>query len=247
MSGRRSQAERSCTPTLGARTPRPRTPALLTRHTATRHSSQRCAELSSPRALESSWGSHGNGRAKRGSEFSSLAPLPQACVPATRSRLPRTQFPGSLPFAQQTRLVQPLPRGSLGNCVPPRHPTAASVRSATWKALVWRGGEKAFVVATDLLIELMNGFTQRLESRPKPLRQGSSCFPVGKLLVALSIMPPNLFFLLGSSRSAPGRESAHAHRARSRARGVGVWAPAHVTNCPVVLSRPRIPVAGRIS
>lgn len=98
---------------------------------------------------------------KRGSEFSSLAPLPQACVPAMRSHLPRTQFPGSLPFAQQTRLLQPLPQGSLGNCVPPRDPTAASVcgqdptaatvRSATWKALMWRGGEKAFVGATDLL------------------------------------------------------------------------------------------------
>lgn len=71
------------------------------------------------------------------------------------------QFPGSLPFAQQTRLLQPLPQGSLGNCVPPRDPTAASVcgqdptaatvRSASWKALMWRGGEKAFVAATDLL------------------------------------------------------------------------------------------------
>lgn len=65
-----------------------------------------------------------------------------------------------------------------------------------------------------------------------------------KLSAALNIVT-NLFFLLGSSPSVFVRVRAHAPPRSDRGKRGRGWTPAHVTDRPVVLFRPRIPVAGR--
>lgn len=66
-----------------------------------------------------------------------------------------------------------------------------------------------------------------------------------KLLVALNIMPNFFFFFTSGKLSVCVPESERTHSEPGK-RGRD-WAPAHVTDCPVVFSRPRIPLAGRIS
>lgn len=236
--GRRNRAERSCAPTWGARARRGHAPQRFSRaphgHPTRPGPAQDSAwrQGSSPPGLATETG---------GSNVEARSRLVNLCrTPASRQHSPHPGPGFQVPFpvvtsTPRSRNARP---GNPREALPLGEPTAPSASRGTKQRIrsPTRGGESCFCgggACWAFIKALRTASIQRVERRAEPSRHSWGCFPVG------NSVPLSAYAQEGDRTRTPA-PGAGLDRQR-------LWAPAHVTDCPVVFSRPRIPLAGRIS